>query len=144
MRWFQQAWLFGSGKNRMKNRVLPAALLFTYALVTIATSYKKDSVPLESRSYSVFSNCGNATTTSGQVTVTGYEITYPAGTNFTAFGFPTQTMSVGSDVSGELAPALLRTCTHFLNTAVINTIVSEYTCTDVGIPACVINLTHLD
>lgn len=119
-------------------------VLLPFALITLATSVKKDgdnfTIP---KSYAVSSNCSNASITTGQITVYGSEISSPTSTSFLNLGFPTSSVNVGSNISAELAPSLTRTCNHSSNT-VSNTTVSTYTCSDNSIPACLINLTHLD
>jgi len=144
MRWFQQAWPCGNGKSKMKNKIFSAGLLGLYALVSIATSVAPNDGTYETHAYSVASNCSNASMTVGQISVTAGRITSPALTSFLSIGFPTEILSVGSPSSGELAPALTRTCVHTLDTSIPNTTISVYTCTDNGIPSCTINLTHLD
>lgn len=129
-----------------QSKLSSALLLGLYAIVTIATSVRPNGEDylFQTKSYSVSTNCGNATMTTGQITVTEQRITNPSDTNFLAIGIPTETLDVGSDISGELAPALTRTCAHSLDTSVPNTTISVYTCEDNGIPSCILNLTHLN
>lgn len=127
----------------MQSKVSSVLLLGVYALVTIATSYKRDGEYV-TRSYSVASNCGNATMTTGQISVTEGRITSPSVMSFTVIGIPSETLNIGADISGELAPALTRSCTYSLDDSTPNVLISVYTCEDNGIPSCIINLTHLD
>jgi hypothetical protein len=127
----------------MQNKITSVLLLFLFGLISVATSYNGAKTYV-THSYSVATNCNNATMTSGQISVTEQVITSPSETNFMALGFPVQTLNVGDSVSGELAPALTRTCAHSLDTSTVNTVISVYTCSDNGTPSCTINLTHLD
>jgi hypothetical protein len=127
----------------MVNKIYSLFLLFLYAAITIATS-NSPLTDYPTFHYSVASNCSNATFTSGEITVTEAMITSPSNIDFRALGFPTEVVSVGQSSSGELAPALTRTCAHNLDTSVVNTTVSVYTCVDNGVLSCTINLTHLD
>ena len=127
-----------------RDKISSVVILLTYAAVTVATSQKDAQNNLyQTHSYDVSSNCSNATYTSGAITVTGQTITSPASTSFFSLGFPVTEITVGQDVSGDLAPALTRNCTHAISTA-LNTTISVYTCTDNSIPSCTISLTHLD
>jgi len=130
----------------MKNRFFSVLLLLTYAAVTIATSVKPVGADYlqETRNYSVTSNCGNASLTTGQISVTGATITAPSATTFLSTGIPTETLNIGEDVSGDLAPALTRSCQHSLDNTLPNLTISVYTCADNGIPACIVNFTHLN
>jgi hypothetical protein len=127
----------------MGSKLVSVVLLALYAAVTVATS-QGDVPNFPTHNYSVSSNCSNASFTSGQISVTQGYISSPSGIDFRALGFPNETLSIGDSTSGELAPALTRTCAHNLDTSVINTTVSVYTCVDNGALSCTINLTHLD
>lgn len=130
----------------MRSKIFSTLLLASYALVTIATSVKPNGTDYlaETKNYNVASNCSNATMTNGAISVTSGNITYPTGLNFTIVGIPSETLTIGDNISGELAPALTRTCTYSLDNSTINVTISVYTCQDNGIPSCIINFTHLD
>jgi hypothetical protein len=127
----------------MKNKFSSGLLLCLYGAVTIATSVKPDAQYV-THSYSVSTNCSNASFTTGQISVTEGRIISPSVMSFYALGIPSETLNIGADISGELAPALTRTCLYTLDTSTPNVSVSVYTCDDNGIPACIVNLTHLD
>lgn len=115
-------------------------ILIPFAIVTVATSQLQET---KTRIYSVTSNCGNASFTTGTITVNSNNIIEsPANVDFTNLGFPTASVVVGADSSGDLAPALTRTCTHS-SSVVGGTTVSAYTCSDNSIPSCTINLSHI-
>jgi|GEM_PF-4198544 len=138
---FQQVWLSGSGKNKMhKNFISSVLILLPFLIVTIATSSYKY-VPII-RTYSVSSNCSNATLTSGTITATDSTITSPANTTYLSIGLPLANLIVGgaATISAEIAPALTRTCLHSL-VAVGSATNSVYTCADNSIPSCVVTLT---
>lgn len=143
MQWFQQASLFGNGKNKMANFVKSTLLLLLFASVTIATSKYKDSSALSTKFYSATSNCSNATFTTGNISVTNGAISSPSGINFLQLGFPSVILVVGQDVSSDIGGGAIRVCTHS-SSVISNQTISTYTCSDNSFPACIINLTHLD
>ncbi len=115
-----------------------------YGLITVATSYSPNQYGYETHSYMVSTNCSNATSTTGQISVTEGRIVSPSQTSFITFGIPSETLNMGEEISGELAPALTRNCEHSLDTSTINVVISVYTCKDNGITSCIVNFTHLD
>lgn len=143
MQWFRQAWLYGNGKNKMLSSLKSAALLILFASVTIATSKLKDTPTLDTKAYSITSNCGNATFTTGIISVTDGSISSPSGVNFLQLGFPSVILVVGQDVSSDIGGGMIRVCTHS-SSVISNQTISTYTCLDNSFPACLINLTHLD
>jgi hypothetical protein len=143
MQWFQQVWPYGNGKSKMSNFFKSAALLMLFASVTIATSKLKDTPTLDTKAYSITSNCSNATFTNGIVSVADGSISSPSGVNFLDLGFPSVILVVGQDVSADIGGGLIRVCTH-TSSVISNQTISTYTCLDNSFPACLINLTHLD
>jgi hypothetical protein len=117
-------------------------ILIPFALVTVATSVgPKESFTLP-KSFSYTSNCGNATTTTGQISTFGDAIDTPVGLTFLNLGFPVANMTVGQNVSGDLAPALNRVCNNS-DSVISGVTTSTYSCADNGLAACIITLTHL-
>ena len=141
MPWCRQVSPYGSGKNKMRNKIYSIFILSLYALVTIATSQKKEGLAAETHEYAITSNCSNASVTTGTISLSSGTI---SNTDFRVYGFPNEALVVGEDSTGELAPALTRTCIHSLDTSTPTVTISVYTCSDNSIPSCIINLTHLD
>lgn len=121
-----------------RNIISSAIVLALYALVTIATSKAIPNTD-EAKAYSYTSNCNTATTTSGQIEVLDTSIVSPSNLDYIDLGFPSANITLGNDVSGELAPSLIRLCTYSSNTNLGITTLT-YTCSDNSIPACVITL----
>lgn len=119
-------------------------ILIPFALITVATSVKDPNATYTiPHSYSYTSNCSNATTTTGQISTYGDAIDTPAGLTFLNLGFPVANMTVGQNVSGDIAPALNRVCNN-TDSSISGVTTSTYDCTDNGAASCVITLTHLD
>lgn len=119
-------------------------ILIPFAIVTVATSTApKDANYTIPHSYSYTSNCSNATTTTGQISTYGDAIDTPQGMTFLNLGFPVSNMTVGQNVSGDLAPALNRVCND-TDSAISGVTTSTYDCADNGAASCTITLTHLD
>ena len=130
--------------NKVAYFILKILILSLFSITIVATSYKRaDDSLFISKSYSATSNCANASFTSGIVSVRAGQVETPAGTTFLNLGFPSVTVSIGSDVSAEIAIALVRTC-RYSQSVISNTTTSIYDCDDNGIPSCTINLIHLD
>lgn len=116
-------------------------ILVPFALVTIATSTRKEYTPLP-MGYTVASDCGNATVISGPVTVLEDTVTEPANTTFLDFGLPMDKIYFGKEnpVSAEIAPALIRSCIFSL-TAGPTESTRTFTCSDNGVYACTVTFT---
>lgn len=144
MRWFQQALQYGNGKNRMPRSLIYSILILVpYIAISLATSQVKPIVPVI-RSYTVTSNCSNATMTSGTITAADQNITAPPDTTYKSIGLPVSFLTVGesSVISGDIAPALNRACLY--STLTVGSVVnSVYTCADNGIASCVVTLSPL-
>ncbi len=121
-----------------KNKILTTVIFSLYALITVATSKVTDAP--QTTFYSTNTNCSDATTSSGQVIeVSGDTIVTPSNIDFTNLGLPSEKLTIGSDVSGTIAPALNRVCTYSSST-VLNVITHTYTCSDNSTPSCVVTL----
>lgn len=145
MQWSQQALPSGNGKNKMpkKNFISSVLILLPFFIIAAATSSVSTTTPVI-RSYSITSDCSNATLTSGTITASDSAIISPANTTYLSIGLPLSTLIVGSEssISAEIAPALTRTCLYSTITVGLSTS-AVYTCADNLIPACVVTLTPL-
>ena len=126
------------------NKLGSVLLLSGYALVTIATSYAKDYVPIV-KNYTINSNCSNATYTVGPITTSDATIINPASTTYLNLGLPVALVFINTDtlVTGDIAPALSRSCIRSSG-VVSGYTITTYTCADNSIPSCIVNFTHLD
>ena len=126
-----------------KNFSLSLMILLPFAVVSIATSKAKDSVPVVIN-YNLASDCANATVISGPVTITDQAVTSPANTTLLDFGLPVAQFSLFGEnpIVAEIAPALTRSCVYSLVTS--PTLVNTYTCSDNGAYVCTVTLTKAD
>ncbi|MGZ3690581.1 MAG: hypothetical protein ACXVAX_03710 [Pseudobdellovibrio sp.] len=126
----------------IRNKITTAFVLGIYALITVATSTSSTGpIDITAKNYSVASNCSNATVTSGQIEVSGDTIVTPSTIDFTNIGLCSPQITIGSDCSGTLAPALTRHCVYSSSNPTGLAVVSTYTCSDNSIPSCVVTLT---
>lgn len=126
-----------------KNLISSTLILLPFVVISIATSKQTTSSPVI-RSYTVTSNCSNASLISGTIVASDDIIITPEGITYLNIGLPLSHLTVGKDstISAEISPALTRTCLYS-TMAVGTTTNSIYTCSDNFIPACVVTLTPL-
>ena len=124
----------------LKNKIYTFFILALYGLITVATSKADDPLTATNKKYTFTSNCSNASLLSGSIEVsTDGLIVNPSNIDFTNLGLPVANVSVGSDVSAQIAPALTRSCVYS-STTLSGVVTSTYTCADNSIPSCIINL----
>lgn len=128
----------------MKNFVQSVVLLLAIAAVTVATSNNEGKNLPVVRSYTVASDCSNATVTTGTLIATDNKVTSPLNTTYLNVGLPVSEMIVGGEttVTGTIAPALVRSCTYATVIVGANT-TYVYVCSDNAIYACTVSLTQL-